>query len=261
MIKNSHVNYVDITSQFSGYPNILAICLVGSMTRSYTTQQGDVDLLMISDNLSQDLVLNNLSSYYPSKKINISDDAIRILGTTPVSIVNIDKKVFENRLAKLCIGSDIAAVYKPWAVLGNAPEVLIADVVDSIVLFERGGYYSDLKLGFRYYPRKLRSSILRYTSNELENILMLANKAFLAGDNVISNYAVNHSLFPLVRGMFAYERQFFRGMKYLLPQLKLHLPDRVKLIRDIFISPQKSLQSKIIAVSKIVSGLRKKEYR
>jgi predicted nucleotidyltransferase len=217
-----------------------SLCIVGSLTRDYAKEPNDIDLLALTrSELSDEEIVN----YLMSGQLNDlgsanwcrSDQTVRgDIDGVAVGIAYINRDTLELDISGIFAGIGLAPGYRSWAVCGyTAPEVLCADVEDAILIIDKDGRLENLRTKLKTYPQQLRRSILNMSTSELANRRINAQRALKNDDLLMFSCVTSSSIFPLIRGLFAFNSIYFRGMKHLQPQLEKYLPDYIEGIHDL----------------------------
>jgi hypothetical protein len=111
------------------------------------------------------------------------------------------------------------------------PEVLLADIVDSVVLFDKTGELALLKDRLKTYPLQMKRVILASSSHELSVKARMLAQAGASDDSLWVSCIIGSLLQPLLRGLFARHGVYFRGMKHLTCQIVHHIPNELGLVR------------------------------
>jgi hypothetical protein len=160
----------------------------------------------------------------------------------------IEQGILNSRFEAIISGQNAIPVYETWTVFASVPEVLCADVYDAVVLFDRSGWFATRKGQLEVYPSELRRSILDASSRELYAKATTADSALREGEVLVADCTIYSSLLPVVRGLFATEKVYFRGMKHLMSQLAHLLPAKADYILSFDSGSQLSRSEKIQAL-------------
>lgn len=248
----------NLIQAISEFPQTLSICLIGSITRDYQTEAGDIDLLILMDkDINCDELLTYLQTKFPLLSAILLDDIIRINNyTIPVSLSVMSIEFLRNTINNISRGKIDAPSYKMWTVIGYVPEVICADVLDCHILSDKNGDLQRIKNYTHEYPKKLACAVLDYSIEELTIKIRMAQKSHSAEDDITCNITIVSSTLSIVRSLLAIKRIYFRGMKHLKPQVSRYLPEYLPLIECLILESSKSIEKKLLVLEEIAIILR-----
>lgn len=219
----------------------LAMYIVGSRTRSYIKLPSDFDFLVIlSENISyseasfilnKSIFLNTLTN----TPWEISGDTLRNrIWDSGVGIAYIEEKNLNLYLNNIQLGIIVEPEYRIWAVNGYVPEVWFADIIDSVMMFDKSNFIQGWKQKLINYPDKFHMSLSSFLYKELNIKLDGLSMALKEDDMITFNAIYSSSLLPVIRTLFSYEQVYFRGLKHITLQVKALIPQHFILIETLF---------------------------
>ena len=232
---------IDLLKQWlSSISHVVSVSLIGSASRNFVTRPGDIDLLVIINTpCPKTFLANRLTKIARNALIDTvwtrSEDIIRAqLNGVLLNIAPFRPKEFTAKFEAVVTSCNVIPEQKDWSISGYIPEVLCGDVCDAVVLFEREVFLSLFKERLKIYPEAMRKQLICFCSDEVRFKVNSAEQALKDGDLLLFEYTFNATLFPLIRGLFAVERVYFRGIKHLDSQLSSLLSNRYGEITCIF---------------------------
>jgi predicted nucleotidyltransferase len=199
--------------------DILSVALIGSIAKSLSRKDSDIDLLILTrklmdENRAYEITRNISSDLIPC----ISDDIYVLAGTSPrVSLAYRLIDAFTASINDLFNGQNIESNTLSWSVGGSMPEVLLSDLSACIVLFDKSGFLSNTKKKLQAsYPEQLRSHLMIKMNKEIQCKLIMMK--MYAKDNamVLLNICICELVVAVIRYVLAKHRIFNPGIKHLL---------------------------------------------
>lgn len=220
-----------LVDALEGNPTVLALMRVGSSTRSYIANIQDLDYLAVTERPVEGReVLDFLGSMKPQQERSETT-------TEPVSwriqlegrqggVVFVEHEVLSREVHLITSGAKVAPSYSQWALGGNAPEVLCADLLDGVVLLDRGDCVSRIRASLLPYPEEMRSAIVRFSFAEIGFKRRALEGAISNSASITSRIALVTALLPVLRARCAMAGVYFRGLKNADSFLRHHLTER-----------------------------------
>jgi hypothetical protein len=150
----------------------------------------------------------------------LSGDTIRsVVHGMPIGVALLDQRRFDARLRKLSFGARTTPRVANWAVGVCPPEAFCADVADGEILFDYTECLSAWRAELRSYPVRLRYRILSECAAFIQCGAGMCDHAMALGDYLSADTMLAQVLVPAIRGEFAVQRTYFRGLRYVQAQL------------------------------------------
>lgn len=206
--------------------------MVGSaVTSDHPT---DIDILLITTDQKKSLESIKVFSRTQQLSIFQSDDAFRFSeDPLEVSLVPKSARQVKTELRHIIQGKNLGRSYRPWAVGGYFPEVLVADLLQAVPLWENGdAFIKSLK---RYLNTKL-PSFFRKLQEYLQEEIDLKSNYLTSGPprNPLFQKTLQTDLdIAHARLAFARDNQVFPGIKRFTDNLAGLSPDSQNIVRNI----------------------------
>lgn len=190
-----------------------AIALVGSSSEIESRAIGDIDLVVVSNQVNIfDLLKNSIPGFEA-----LSDDSLRFdYEGYEVGIVPLSTEQFDDRVLPVLSGEGLEPRYKPWAVGGEVPEGFLGDMLKArIIKTDRRGIVRNIQGRIEGEREVLFMNIVNFTLKELQQRLEQVSRQIEIGSKgrVGLDVAKAQAKFVLIRLAYAMNQVFFRGVK------------------------------------------------
>ena len=240
--------------------------IVGSYTRVKTGRKpNDIDCLVLtSQNFSKpdfQKIFDRIE-YHDKKILGKSDDSYRLqLGEKEFGLAYFESRKFFEYIQGLIEGKTeyISVVNRPWVVGGKIQEIILKDIVDSIIYFDRSAgqrliFFKNLLK--EKYPSGLRNSLLQELAEELRIKKVLVQKAWKNNDSLLFNAGISDLSIGLIRYVYVKNSVYMSALKHVRENFSHDISDLsdCDLIKKIYELNQLEGEKKIAGFEQIIDG-------
>lgn len=227
-------NFIErIVAEHSKYEEIQTVAVIGSLAKGYYSKISDIDILILVEN--QEFRFEECIKYIENLGIDakMQDDAFDIkFENRNISLLYKSSETFLEYIGGVIEGQYIEMVYKTWAYGGVISDVILIDMRNAIVLFDKKGRlkeYSELLR--KGYPEILSKKIVDYNRELIEKRLSAIVK--YQSNILIHRIIVDELFVSFIRYVYAVKKEFNPGLKHIFSEnnrdfLEVHMPELIE---------------------------------
>lgn len=197
------------------HDEVQAMSVIGSLAKGHYSENSDIDILVLVKH--DDFSLEGCKAYSDALGFNaeLKDDAYDfVYNKRNFSLLFKDCDTFLDNIQDIMNGGQLEIVFKPWAYGGMITDVLLLDVRNEIIVFDKDGrlknYSESLKQG---YPKKLADSLIEYNRNFIKSRLNALNR--FVTNPLMSEIIKSELMISFVRYIYASKGNFNPGLKHI----------------------------------------------
>ncbi|MEK7464474.1 MAG: DUF4037 domain-containing protein [Patescibacteria group bacterium] len=238
--------------------NCSSFSVFGSYARNRLKVPRDVDCIVLVERIPNPLSVRQvISSQSGFDFVGMSDDSYRYrCQSIEYGIVYRLENKFLGEIEDITAGKRFPLeISKPlWAIGGNIPEVIIGDIAESIILFDKDKKLTELKAELQSkYPKKLRDTLLKMLGEEISLKLDISEKLCLEKNYLAADVGIADLVIALSRYLFAKNEVYIPSIKH----IRTHLMSRQskishqRLEKFVQILENGSSEEKLICIKKM----------
>lgn len=216
LLTSKEQNFIErIVTEHSKYEEIQTVAVIGSLAKGYYSEISDIDILILVED--QEFKFEECIKYIENLGVDVKmqDDAFDIkFENRNISLLYKSSETFLEYIGNVIEGQCIELVYKTWAYGGVISDVILIDMRNAIVLFDKKGKlkeYSELLR--KGYPEILSKKIVDYSRDLIKKRL----GAIVKYENNILIYRiiVDELFVSFIRYVYAAKKEFNPGLKHI----------------------------------------------
>jgi len=202
--------------------NIETFCVIGSYSKRKNFIPNDIDCLIITNCILEDIVIENFltnSISIEKDKIKKSDDTFRlIIDEIEFGLAYFNNTYFYNYIERIKDGNkkELSIENRPWVIGGRIPEVLLTDILLARVIFDKEGNFNSLQQSLRKkYPKGLKDSLIEDLQNELKNKVTFIDSALSKQNFLIFDIGLGDIVIALIRYIYVQNGIYISSLKHI----------------------------------------------
>jgi len=218
-IKQIEKTLLEISEKLESSPEIRSFIIVGSYSKKISNYPNDVDCIVITNKSLSSSKKNQIHKQLNPDKIDSSDDTTRLyINSIEFGFAYRNSKKFYNQIKSLTLGREqnIRKNGVIWAIGDNLPEVMLSDLSQCRIIFDKDNSISNIKSDLlKQYPKALRVNLVNNLNCEIHNKLLLIDGYLKQGNNLLVKVGISDVIIAIYRLAHAKNAFYPLGLKHI----------------------------------------------